>query len=105
MFLLIGVIENMSWFTPADMPEKKYLIFGEGGGKQLAKKSKSVLLGQLPLVSDIRESSDNGMPIVLQEGHPAQGNYIKLAEETIKQVNIRNDVLAPTQVVGVNVQS
>lgn len=102
---VIGVVENMSWFTPGDMPEKKYFIFGEGGGKKLADKSKSVLLGQLPLVTDIRESGDSGMPIVLQEDHPAQANYLKLAEETIKQVKIRNEVLAPTQIVGVNVQS
>ena len=55
---ILGVIENMSWFTPKELPENKYYIFGEGGGKKMAKLSNSVLLGQVPLVQGIRESGD-----------------------------------------------
>jgi ATP-binding protein involved in chromosome partitioning len=101
---IIGVIENMSWFTPDDLPDRKYKIFGEGGGKTMAKKSKSVLLAQLPLVPDVRESSDSGQPIILQESHPARNYYLEMAKKTAQQVAVRNEVLAPTQIVGVNIQ-
>ncbi len=101
---IIGVVENMSWFIPTDAPEKQYRIFGEGGGEMLAKKSNSVLLSQLPLIIEVRESGDMGLPIVLQTDHPAQSAYIDLAEKTIEQVKVRNEKLEPTQIVGVNVR-
>ena len=66
---VIGVVENMSWFTPEDNLDKKYKIFGEGGGKKLAKMSNSVLLGQLPLISHVREMSDKGTPVILDDSH------------------------------------
>ena len=101
---IVGVVENMSWFTPEDAPEKKYKIFGEGGGKLLAKESNSVLLAQLPLITDVREASDKGEPIILQEDHPARAYYMKMAEKTAQQIAVRNEVMAPTQIVGVNIQ-
>ena len=101
---ILGVVENMSWFIPHDLPDRKYMIFGEGGGKILAKKSKSVLLAQLPLVTKIRESGDEGLPIVLQDDHPAQALFIELAKKTIQQVHIRNEVLEPTNIVGIKEQ-
>jgi len=101
---IVGVVENMSWFIPDDMPDKKYPIFGEGGGKELAKMSKSVLLAQLPLIADIRKAGDGGSPIVMSDGHPAQEYYLEMAKKTVQQVNVRNELLPPSQVVGMNVQ-
>ena len=68
---VIGLIENMAWFTPAELPQNKYYIFGKDGGKQLAEELKIPLLGQIPLVQSIREGGDEGTPIALQVGHPA----------------------------------
>ncbi len=102
---IIGVVENMSWFVPDDLPDRKYKIFGEGGGKQLAKASNSVLLGQLPLITDVRVAGDAGLPIVLNEEHSARVAYMDMVQKTIQQVAVRNEVLPPTQIVGVNVQN
>ena len=68
---VLGLIENMAWFTPAELPDHRYYIFGKDGGKQLADELGVPLLGQIPLVQSIRESGDEGMPIALQDGHPA----------------------------------
>jgi len=101
---IIGVVENMSWFTPDDMPDKKYKIFGEGGGKRLAKASNSVLLAQLPLITEIREASDSGTPIILDENNPARSHYMDLSRKAAQQIAVRNEVMAPTRIVGVNIQ-
>ena len=68
---ILGLIENMAWFTPAELPNNKYYIFGKDGGKRLAEELHIPLLGQIPLVQSIREGGDEGTPIVLQQGHPA----------------------------------
>ena len=68
---VLGLIENMAWFTPAELPNNRYYIFGKGGGKQLAEELNIPLLGQVPLVQSIREGGDEGTPIALQDGHPA----------------------------------
>ena len=68
---ILGFIENMAWFTPAELPNNKYYIFGKDGGKRLAEELHIPLLGQIPLVQSIREGGDEGTPIVLQQGHPA----------------------------------
>ena len=68
---VLGLIENMAWFTPAELPNNRYYIFGKDGGKQLAEKLNIPLLGQVPLVQSIREGGDEGTPIALQNGHPA----------------------------------
>ena len=64
---ILGLIENMSWFTPAELPNNKYYIFGKDGGKQLAEELNIPLLGQVPLVQSIREAGDDGTPIAMQE--------------------------------------
>lgn len=76
---ILGLIENMAWFTPAELPENKYYIFGKDGGKQLAEELNIPLLGQIPLVQSIREGGDKGIPIVLQEGHPAGMEFDRIA--------------------------
>ena len=68
---VLGLIENMAWFTPAELPNNRYYIFGKDGGKQLAEELSIPLLGQIPLVQSIREGGDGGTPIALQDGHPA----------------------------------
>ena len=68
---ILGLIENMAWFTPAELPQNKYYIFGKDGGKVLAEELHIPFLGQIPLVQSIREGGDEGMPIALQVGHPA----------------------------------
>ena len=81
---VLGIIENMAWFTPAELPENKYYIFGKDGGKQLAEELNVPLLGQIPLVQSIRQAGDDGMPISLQEGHPAAAFYEQIAEAIVK---------------------
>lgn len=68
---VLGLVENMAWFTPAELPNNRYYIFGKDGGKQLAEELNIPLLGQIPLVQSIRECGDEGTPIALQDGHPA----------------------------------
>ena len=68
---VLGLVENMAWFTPAELPNNRYYIFGKDGGKLLAEELNIPLLGQVPLVQSIREGGDDGTPIALQDGHPA----------------------------------
>ena len=78
---ILGLIENMAWFTPAELPQNKYYIFGKDGGKNLAEELHIPLLGQIPLVQSIREGGDEGTPIVLQIGHPAAEAFEKICQE------------------------
>ncbi len=96
---ILGVVENMAWFTPAELPENKYFIFGQGGGKKLAKAGRSVLLGQIPLVQSIREGGDTGKPAVLESDSIVAKAFSEVAQNTLRQVAIRNEMLAPTRVV------
>lgn len=77
---VLGIIENMAWFTPAELPDNRYYIFGQDGGKKLAEELNVPLLGQIPLVQSVREAGDNGMPIALQEGHPAAALFDKICQ-------------------------
>lgn len=96
---ILGLIENMSWFTPEELPNNKYYIFGQEGGKKLAEEYNIPLLGQLPLVQGIRESGDNGKPIAMQENSPVAAAFRVLAETTAQQIAIRNVTLEPTKPV------
>ena len=78
---VLGIIENMAWFTPAELPENKYYIFGRDGGKHLAEDLGVPLLGQIPLVQSIREAGDDGAPIAMQTGHPAADIFAAIAEK------------------------
>lgn len=78
---ILGLVENMAWFTPAELPENKYYIFGKDGGKQLAEELGVKLLGQIPLVQSIREGGDEGQPIAMQTGHPAAAIFEKIASQ------------------------
>ncbi|GAB3292473.1 Mrp/NBP35 family ATP-binding protein [Hymenobacter tenuis] len=96
---VLGIVENMAWFTPAELPNNKYFIFGEGGGQQLADKHQVPLLGHIPLVQSIRENGDQGTPAILQDGTPAAAVFEQLAEELARQVSIRNAVAPRTKPV------
>lgn len=76
---VLGIVENMSWFTPAELPDHQYYIFGRDGGKHLAEELGVPLLGQIPLVQSIREAGDGGAPIAMQTGHPAADIFHHIA--------------------------
>ncbi len=98
---ILGVVENMSWFTPEELPDHKYYLFGQGGGKKMAKLSESMLLGQIPLVQGIRESGDAGQPAILSGNAITGEAFMKVAQNVARQVAVRNEMLGPTQIVGV----
>jgi ATP-binding protein involved in chromosome partitioning len=79
----------MAWFTPEELPDNKYYIFGRDGGKNLSDKYGVPLLGQIPLVQSVRESGDSGLPAVLKEG-PSKVAFTALAESVARQIAIRN---------------
>ncbi len=85
---ILGVVENMSWFTPLEYPELKYPIFGTGAGKSLAKDSSSVLLGQVPLVMGIREGGDEGKPFILEERSHNLPFFIDIAKNMLRQLAV-----------------
>ena len=98
---IVGVVENMSWFTPEELPDNKYFIFGEGGGQKLVERSNSKLIGQIPLVQGLRESGDIGIPAAFDQDHPLHSTFIELAKNLSQQVATRNQKMAPTQKVHV----
>ncbi|MEE9439465.1 MAG: P-loop NTPase, partial [Saprospiraceae bacterium] len=89
---VIGIVENMSWFTPEELPDNKYYIFGKGGGAKLASISKSVLLGQLPLVQSIREGGDSGRPVATYDNSLKQ-KFEDLAKSVSAQIQMRKEVM------------
>ncbi|NVO20592.1 MAG: Mrp/NBP35 family ATP-binding protein [Bacteroidetes bacterium] len=98
---ILGLIENMAWFTPAELPNNKYYIFGKEGGKRFAEENGIPLLGQIPLVQGICDSGDQGSPISLDEFSPVSGAFRELAENVARQVSIRNSSMDPTRMVEV----
>ena len=89
---VLGIVENMSWFTPAELPENKYYIFGRDGAQQLAATLEVPLLGQIPLVQSICEAGDAGRPVVLQKETPQAKAFMELAGNVVRQVAIRNSM-------------
>lgn len=87
---VLGVIENMSYFTPAELPDNKYYIFGQGGGQRLAQMIDAPFLGELPLVRSISESGDAGRPVVLDAGNPMAKAFMLIAERVAQEVSIVN---------------
>lgn len=99
---ILGVIENMSWFTPEAHPDEKYKIFGEGGGQKLADFGKTNLLAQIPLVQGIRESGDSGKPAIETQHESVKDQFAVLAKNVHKAVEERNVDLPGTTKVVVN---
>lgn len=98
---ILGLIENMAWFTPAELPENKYYIFGKDGCRELARETGIPLLARIPLVQGICENGDAGKPSAL-DGDTVTGQaFLSLAQSVVTVVNRRNKELAPTKIVGV----
>jgi ATP-binding protein involved in chromosome partitioning len=98
---VLGLVENMAWFTPAELPENKYFIFGKEGGKQFADEIGVPLLGQIPIVQSICESGDQGLPIALSEGSRVADAFRILADSVVRQIAIRNANIDPTRIVEI----
>jgi len=98
---VLGIVENMAYFTPEELPDNKYYIFGKEGAKNLATDLNVPLLAEIPLVQGIRESGDTGRPIVLQEGTIQAKAFQQLAQEVVKQVVARNENLPPSEAIRI----
>lgn len=98
---VLGLVENMAWFTPAELPQNKYYIFGKEGCKKLAETLNVPLLGQIPIIQSICEAGDAGTPISTNIHSLVALSFIKLAKHVVEQINIRNTTLPPTQQVEI----
>ena len=98
---VLGIVENMAYFTPEELPENKYYIFGKDGAKNLADDLNLPLLAEIPLVQGIRESADIGRPVVLQEDSISASAFIELADNVVEQIKFRNENISPTQAVKI----
>lgn len=101
---ILGLVENMAWFTPAELPENKYYIFGKDGCKNLAEEMGTPLLAQIPLVQSICESGDSGEPAATRVDTITGQAFIALAQSVVTVVNRRNREQTPTKIVGVKKQ-
>ena len=97
---ILGLVENMAWFTPAELPENRYYIFGREGCKQLAEELHVPLLAQIPIVQSICDSGDNGKPVALSSDSATGLAFINLAQAVVTVTNRRNREQAATQIVG-----
>lgn len=98
---VLGIIENMAYFTPAELPDNKYYIFGKEGAKHLAEDLQVPLLGELPLVQSIREAGDVGRPAAMQTGTPLEKAFEKITQNVVQQVVERNDNLPATEAIKI----
>ena len=99
---ILGLVENMAWFTPAELPQNRYYIFGKEGAKKLAAEMKVPLIGQIPIVQSICEGGDDGKPVALNEDTVTGQAFFQLAEELVRQTEKRNAEQAPTRIVEVH---
>lgn len=98
---VLGMVENMSYFTPEELPDNKYYIFGKNGARDLAEKTKVPFLGEVPLVQSIREAGDVGRPAALQGNTVASKAYHKIAKNMVASLAERNTNLPPTEIVRI----
>jgi ATP-binding protein involved in chromosome partitioning len=96
---ILGVIENMAWFTPAELPENKYYIFGKDGGKRMADAFNIPLIGQIPLVQGICESGDEGLPVAMKADSPDGQAFLQVAAKLVENTRKRNEELPVTRIV------
>lgn len=98
---VLGLVENMAYFTPEELPEKKYYIFGEGGAKKLAGQLNIPVLGEIPILEEIRKAGDEGISKVLDEKSEISKIYIQITQNMIKNLLERNQNLPPTEEVRI----
>ncbi len=98
---VLGIIENMAYFTPEELPNNKYYIFGKEGAKNLAQDLQVPFLGEVPLVQSIREAGDYGRPAALQTASPLEKVYEEIARNVVQEVVYRNENLAPTEAIKI----
>lgn len=98
---VLGIIENMAYFTPAELPENKYYIFGKEGAKNLAEMIDVPFLGEIPLVQSIREAGDVGRPAALQEDTPISEALLEITRKSVEEVVRRNESLPPTEAIKI----
>lgn len=98
---VLGLIENMAYFTPEELPENRYYIFGKNGAKNLAESLNIPVLGEIPLVQSIREAGDVGRPAALQDASPIAHQYTETAKNMIESLVERNQFLPPTEAVKI----
>lgn len=98
---VLGIVENMAYFTPAELPNNKYYIFGQNGAKNLAETLNVPFLGEIPLVQSIREAADVGRPAALQENTAVSNNYESITQNMIVSLVERNNTLPPTEAVRI----
>ena len=96
---IIGIVENMSYFTPAELPENKYYIFGKEGGKRLAEEYDIPFLGQIPLVQSIREGGDEGVPVMVGNEEITKKAFTDFASAAVRSISMRNANMSATEVV------
>ena len=96
---ILGIVENMAYFTPAELPENKYYIFGKGGARQMAEQFELPFLGEIPIVQSIREGGDKGIPAVIDDEPVSRKAFTELAQHVAQNIAIRNANLEPTKVV------
>lgn len=102
---VLGIVENMAYFTPAELPENKYYIFGKNGAKNLAEDLDTAFLGEIPIVQSIREGGDVGRPVALQENTPLEEAFTNITKDMLSQLVKRNENLPPTEVVRITTMS
>ena len=97
---ILGLVENMAWFTPAELPNNRYYIFGKEGGKRMAESYGIPLIGQIPLVQSICESGDAGVPVAMRADSPDGQAFLQVAAALVEQTAKRNEELPETKIVG-----
>lgn len=98
---IIGLVENMAYFTPAELPDNKYYIFGKDGGKRLAEEFEIPFLGQIPIVQSIREGGDKGVPVMVGDDELTKQAFLEMAGNAARSIAMRNANIAATRVVEV----
>ena len=98
---VIGLVENMSYFTPAELPDNKYYIFGKDGGKRLAEEYDIPFLGQIPLVQSIREGGDSGVPIMMSDDQASRKAFMDFAGSTVRSIAMLNANMGAAKVAEV----
>jgi ATP-binding protein involved in chromosome partitioning len=99
---ILGLVENMAWFSPAELPNNKYYLFGREGVKQLAEEMNVPLLAQIPVVESVCQSGDEGTPVVLDDEHPVGQSFLSLAQAVVTRTRLRNETLPKTHRVEVH---